>query len=283
VSPIGAPLSHRVPALPRLLCGVVALLMLSAAGPLVQRSSAGSGPPFGQAWMATRGTIGRMEASVGDATDRFFDISTSYGLGGGWGSSAASASWASAGAFRTDLAAGLIAPQVRVVMYDPEHWAATPPRERRDPVAAMRSFAEAARAAGYAVAITPHPNLVDVPGAACGRTEGESTEEAFLRCGIQGEAAAVSDVVEIQSQSLEQDAVAYRAFVQRAAVQAKASNPDVLVLSGLSTRFAMDPGVLFRAWISVRDIVNGHYLAIPEGIRPDVAAAFLTMVVHAAD
>lgn len=232
--------------------------------------------------MATRGTIGRMEASIGDTTGRFFDISTSYGLGGGWRSSAASASWASAGTFRTDLVAGVIPPEVRVAMYDPEYWADTPPRERRDPVSGMRAFAEAARSAGYAVVITPHPNLVDVPGAVCGRTQSETTEEAFLRCGIQAEAAVVADVVEIQAQSLEQDAVAYRTFVQRAAGQARAANPDVVVLSGLSTRFALDSGVLFRAWISVRDVVDGHYLAIPEGIRPDVAAGFLTMVVHAA-
>ena len=50
------------------------------------------------------------------------------------------------------------------------------------------------------------------------------------------------------------------------------------VIAGLSTRFATDPRVLVEAWMAVRDIVDGHYMAVPEGIRPEVAAAFLAQI-----
>src|SRR5438034_1150489 len=60
--------------------------------------------------------------------------------------------------------------------------------------------------------------------------------------------------------------------------QARRANPDVVVLAGLSTRFATGPDTLLNAWDSVADIVDGHYMAVPEGIRPDIAVAFLQML-----
>ena len=121
----------------------------------------------------------------------------------------------------------------------------------------------------------PVVNLVDVPGAVCGRSETETTSAAYIRCGIGAAAARLSDVVEIQAQWLEWDPATYRAFVEKAAAQARRANPDVVVLAGLSTRFAPEPQTLLSAWDAVSDIVDGHYLAVPEGISPDVAASFL--------
>jgi hypothetical protein len=237
-----------------------------------------AGPPFGQVWIGTQGTIGRIHNIQDSLAERFFDAPTSYGLGGGWQSSVPTESWASASAFIEDLDAGRIASATRAVMYDPEHWLATPVRERRDPVAAMAQFADAAREAGYAVVITPHPNLVDVPRATCGRAPDEAVEVAFLRCGIQAAAARVADVVEVQAQFLQENPSAYRALVERAAEQARAVNPDVIVLAGLSTRYAERGDVMLRAWDAVFGLVDGHYLAMPEGIRPLVAAEFLGLV-----
>jgi catechol 2,3-dioxygenase-like lactoylglutathione lyase family enzyme len=163
-------------------------------------------------------------------------------------------------------------------MYDPERWADTPVVEQRDPVAAIRAFAAAARAAGYRVIVTPHPNLVGVPGAVCGPHPAESLEDAFLRCGITAAAARVADVVEVQAQYLETDPARYADVVGRAAEQARAANPAALVISGLSTRFATTAETLVDAWTAVRAIVDGHYMAVPEGIRPEVATEFLRQI-----
>jgi hypothetical protein len=64
-------------------------------------------------------------------------------------------------------------------------------------------------------------------------------------------------------------------LVEAAAAQAREANPDVVVLAGLSTAFAPTPGTLLAAWDAVSDIVDGHYMAVPGGIRPEVAASFL--------
>jgi hypothetical protein len=129
------------------------------------------------------------------------------------------------------------------------------------------------------VVITPHPSLAEVNGAPCTATEGETVEDAFLRCGLQGQAARYADVVEIQAQFLEWDPVRYRVVVETAAAQARAANPNVVVIAGLSTRYAADPDVMYEAWDAVRDVVDGHYLAMPDHIRPEVAVDFLTMVI----
>lgn len=187
--------------------------------------------------------------------------------------------WASEAAFASDVANGRVPDGVRAVMYDPETWSATPVAEQQDPEAAMRAFAALARRHGYVVVITPHPGLVAAPGAGCSARPTETQQEAFLRCDLEGSAARYADVVEVQAQSLEADVGAYRAFVSKAARQARASNPGVLVISGLSTNFAMEPSTLFDAWQSVSDVVDGHYLNVPHGRRPRVAVGFLQSVI----
>src|SRR5262249_8039797 len=135
-----------------------------------------------------------------------------------------------------------------------------------------------ARTHGYVVMITPHPSLVTVAGAACGAEPGEALDRAFVRCGIEADAGRYADVVEVQGQDLEADPDAYRGFGATCARQARAPNPGVLVLSGLSTNFASDPSTLYEAWRSVLGMVDGHYLNVPHGQRPDTALAFLRLV-----
>jgi hypothetical protein len=235
-----------------------------------------------QIWVATRTTVGRLEAVDPGIARRFFDEPTAFALGG-WGTSVPSMAWASEAAFARDLANGVIPADVRAVMYDPEFWTATPLAEQRDPVGAMRRFASLARTHGYLVILTPHPNLTAVPGGACVHQADETIQAAFLRCRLSAAAASLADVVEIQGQFLEVDTDAYRAFVTRAADQARAAHRDVRVIAGLSTNFTDDPSVLFSAWAAVRDVVDGQYIAVPEGIRPNVAAGFLRLVADQVD
>ena len=233
--------------------------------------------PFGEVWIATRTTATNLASLDAPTSMTFLGGSTSFGLGG-WGSAAPAVAWASEARFADDLLAGRVPSDVRVVMYDPEAWAATPVDEQADPVASMRAFGHLARSHGYLAVITPHPNLATVHDAACGARPGEALEDAFLRCGIEGEAARYADVVEVQAQSLEGDPATYRRFVTAAAAQARAANPGVLVLSGLSTNYASDPSTLYDAWRSVLGTVDGHYLNVPHGRRPEIAIAFLRLV-----
>jgi hypothetical protein len=233
--------------------------------------------PFDEIWIATRTTAETLVRFDGTTSHVFLGGSTSFAIGG-WGGAVPTASWASAAAFSADLQAGTIPQDVRVVMYDPEAWDATPIGEQLDPAAAMRTFGMLARKHGYLVVITPHPNLVTVAGAACEARIGETLEEAFLRCEIEADAARYADVVEIQAQYLETNRGRYSAFVRAITAQAREANPGVLVISGLSTNFTTDPSILFDAWRSVIGIVDGHYLNVPHGRRPEVAVAFLQMV-----
>jgi hypothetical protein len=237
--------------------------------------------PFSQMWISTAKTASTLSAIDPAVSEAFLGASTSFTLGG-FGGSTLAAGWASQAQFAEDLAARRVPHGARIAMYDPEAWDATPLDEQRDPAASMRAFATLARRHGLLVMITPHPNLVGVLGAACQSAEGESETAAFLRCGVVADAARVADVVEVQGQSLEADPAAYAAFVTDAAAQARAANPAVLVLSGLSTNFTSDPHVLYRAWTSVRAVVDGHYLNVPLGRRPAVATTFLRLIARAA-
>ncbi len=237
-----------------------------------------SAPPGDQVWMATPRTIERIQRLDPGIAKLFFGRSTSYALNGGWGSATPAFAWASEAAFERDLRRDRIAPEITTVMYDPEEWDATPLNEQQHPIEAMQAFASAARSAGYRVVLTPHPNLVGVPGAECQARSNETMQAAFLRCGILAAAAEEADVVEIQTQFLEGHTQIYAAAVRGLTRQARAVNPDVVVLAGLSTRFTLDARTLLTAWVAVRNVVDGHYLAIPQGIQPWVAARFLELV-----
>jgi hypothetical protein len=164
------------------------------------------------------------------------------------------------------------------VVYDPENWKATPLREREHPVAYFRQFSARGHAYGSKVLLTPHPNLTSVPDADCVARLGESQEDAFLRCDLIGQAAQHGDMVEVQAQQLEGDPAAYRSFVERAASQARAANPHVLVIAGLSTGVAFSAKQMFAAWDSVRDLVDGYYLSITGNDRVPIALVFLRML-----
>jgi hypothetical protein len=260
---------------------VAAILLLGVTGlRAAGRTTTRDTPPFGELWIGTANTAEVLARIDPEVSHLFLGGRGSVMLGGPAGTETAMA-WASEAAFAADLAAGRIPQTVRVVLYDPEGWDATPLSERRDPATAMRAFGELARSNGFVAVITPHPSLVAVPGGACVIAEGESTEAAYLRCGIQAAAARYADVVEVQGQYLETDVAAYRGFVSAAAQQARTANPAVTVLSGISTNFTDDPAVLYTAWRSVLDVVDGHYLNVPDGFRSHVAAEFLRMVAQA--
>jgi hypothetical protein len=191
-------------------------------------------------------------------------------------------SWASCARFEADASSGAIGPDVRVAMYDPERWRQTPVEEQRDPLGAMTRFGDVARRHGYVCMTTPHPGLLSVKGSALAREADETEEAAYERSGITEAAARAADIIETQAQRLQNRPNAYRALVSATAARARAANPSVLVLSGLSTSpgFPATPQMLLDAWSSVGDIVDGHYISLAKGRYPEVMAAFLRLVLE---
>jgi hypothetical protein len=236
-----------------------------------------AGAAASQVWVVTTGTVRTLSAGAPRISARLFGSDEAIVLGIDQKHPKA-LSWANEATYEMWIREGLIPKSVTTVMYDPENWPSTPPDERRDPIGAMRAFSISARANGYRVVLTPSPSLVTVPRGVCAVGPAESIESAYVRCDIAGQAATLADVLETQAQHLETDPFAYRSFVAATAEQARAANPNVLVVSGLSTNFTESPVVLYSAWRSVRDLVDGHYLAIPMGIRPEVAVAFLRLL-----
>jgi hypothetical protein len=158
--------------------------------------------------------------------------------------------------------AGQLPAGTTAVLYDPEAWSFTPRAEQRDPEAAARQAATAAGKRGLRLILTPALNLVTVlaPGSAGPRWR------QFLDLQLAAKLAPLASILELQAQSLERDAAAYASFVTAAAAQARAANPDITLLAGLSTNPPGDVvtgGQLVAAIRATRGVVDGYWLNIP--------------------
>jgi hypothetical protein len=234
---------------------------------------------LGRRWVVVTGTIRAIAEIDAAVAARVFETSDTVALGG-WPGATNGRAWGSHAQFAADVEAGAIPDDVRVMMYDPEGWERTPLEERLDPIGSIRAFGALARSKGYTVIVTPHANLVEVPGSPHTPRRDETREDAYLRSGIVEAAAASADVVETQAQKMQRDPEAYRAFVGDTVRLARRVNADVEVLSGLSTHpgYAATVDMLTDALESVRDIVDGHYLSLAKLRRVDVATKFLSQV-----
>jgi hypothetical protein len=151
---------------------------------------------------------------------------------------------------------------VRAVAYDPELWRATPLAERIDPQRYMRLFAAAAHQHGYATILMPGRDLLAGAGP-CRQQDGEDLDAAFVRCGLAGEGARLSQIFELQTAPVELSGAQLRGFAAACARQARAANPSVVLIATLSTQ----PGgswasgwQLARAAAALRPFVQGFQL-----------------------
>jgi hypothetical protein len=154
----------------------------------------------------------------------------------------------------------------RAVLYDPEAWSFTPAAEQQNPAQAAQQAAGLAHAHGLKLIVAPALNLTTVQSGSTG-----PRWKQFLNLGLAGAMAKVADVIELQAQSLEQQTGTYADFVRAAAAQARAANPKVTVLAGLSTN---PPGApvssqqLTAAISATSAMVDGYWLNIPgQGAR----------------
>jgi hypothetical protein len=149
----------------------------------------------------------------------------------------------------------------RAVLYDPEAWPFTPGAEQRDPVSATARAAELAHGYGLRLFVAPALSLTNVlaPGKA-------PRWRRFLDLGLAAGLARDADVIELQAQSLARDTRDYASFVEAATAQARAANPRVSVLAGLSTNPPGAPVYLEHLTEAVRvtyGMVDGYWLNIP--------------------
>lgn len=182
----------------------------------------------------------------------------------------------------TDLRPAGFSRGAAAVLYDVEDWALTPAAQQRNPAEYEAAGHRLARARGVVFIAAPAMDLVRVldpsgPG---------TVAQRFLSLGLIGQAARNADIVDIQAQGLEGSSQ-YTSFVTAAAAQAKAANPDVKVLAGLSTNpagRAISAAVLAQDAESVRGAVDGYWLNIPSSgtacptcgtARPQVAVPWL--------
>lgn len=211
-------------------------------------------------WIINQGALTQLVRTFGSQrVENVFSGRCTYAVGrlahryGGWGMTPA----ASVTDSRQVAAA---ARRVRVVLYDPEDWQFTPPAQQRDPVRAIRQAAEIAQGEGARLIATPGVDLMRI------LDPGRPRYQAFLQAHIIGRAARYADAVEIQAQSAETNLSLFTSFVRRAAAQARAANPRVIVLAGISTNPSgrhVSAEQLAAAARSVQGIVDGYWLNVP--------------------
>jgi hypothetical protein len=141
----------------------------------------------------------------------------------------------------------------------------TPLEEQLHPTKYMPMFGTLAHAHGYSVIVAPALNLLTVPGADCTQREGEDLFAAYLRCGFARSAASHADAIDIQAQTYQCDTDAYAAHVKAGAGQARGSNANVRIESGLSSgRCEPNGNQLYAAHQAVAGIVDGHFMVVVE-------------------
>jgi hypothetical protein len=190
----------------------------------------------------------------------------------GW-SSTSTEHWTSFESFALAVASGEVPSYVDAVHYDDESWSQTPLAEQLHPAAFQRRFCGLAHEHGWACLTGPGQDLCGV----LSHPRGETYAQCYLDLGLAGKAARYADLVDLQAQALEaQGARVYSRFVRRAARQARAANPGVVVLGNLSPS-PNGGGVSARrlAACAKRALpyVDGYYLTVPDGEARPVAQA----------
>ncbi len=245
-----------------------------------------TGPGERSTWMLTRGALGQVlsDPTVAARLEaaRVYEILTP----GEQPLAAAGAepvvTFSAVSALRQAVDGGQLPAGTRAVLYDPEVWPYTPVAEQRNPIQAARQAAAVTRAHHLTLIVAPALDL-----ATAQPRSGGPLWRQYLRLNLAGAIARAAGVVEVQAQSLEREPRTYRAFVRGAAAQARAANPHVSVLAGLSTN---PPGAMVSSQQLAMAIrvssaaVSGYWLNVPgqgprcpacNAPRPDLARQML--------
>lgn len=196
--------------------------------------------------------------------------------------------------FANALAGCALPSTVAAVELDIEQWPYSPLSEQQTPVqtyaaahAAVLAYNQACRDGGVPLLFiaTPAINLSLL-------LDGGSSDkyQSFLNLGLARQIAENADVFELQAQGLIDDPTAFTNFVQQGAAQAKAGNPNVEILAGLSSFEGIDAGTVYQEILQTFGTsVDGYWLNTPgqtfcdagcAPVVPDVAIAILQLLLN---
>ncbi|MEY9849002.1 hypothetical protein ABH940_006106 [Streptacidiphilus sp. BW17] len=220
-------------------------------------------------WIVSGQTLTRMIAVDGTSAAKVFDTPTTYVLTeakhwdvpAGWNSTP-TADFTSYSALRTAIRHHTLDPRIRAVLYDNEHWSLTPSVEQSNPAHYDQLAAQLVHNDHLQFLASPATDLATV-------LEPNSTGgsfDAMLASGLFGQIAPYTDVLDIQSQGAEPSSTRFASYVRAAAAQARAANPHIQVLAGISTNpsgQSVTAAGIERAARSVGSSVDGYWLNDP--------------------
>ncbi len=121
------------------------------------------------------------------------------------------------------------------VLYDPEHWDATPWYEQQHPAGFIHAFGTLAAARGLRCVAAPSLDLITSSGADCPLLSGEKLSDGYLRCKIPFQANSFG-VLLCQSQSLQSNTAQFSSLINavRAGMPAQQKLWAALTSSGAS-------------------------------------------------
>jgi hypothetical protein len=221
-------------------------------------------------WIATGWNIHLLAQASPATAAHFFNVPSSYGIGGSRTASPIPAGFGTVPAlqytsyaqFAADVQAGAVAYPYRWVLYDPEDWSQTPLNEQRDPGTYLRLFAQLAHANGYQVIEAPARNLGFVAGSACPKLSTETLDQWYVRCDVAGMAAAYSDIYLLQDEANAANLYEYDWLFSQAQAQALTANPLITVDSEVTTNF----GTADQMTAAAQSVnADGFYVGIPDG------------------
>ncbi len=156
--------------------------------------------------------------------------------------------------------------QPAAVLYDPEHWSFTPSAEQLNVSLYAARFVSLARSRSETPILAPGLDLVQALSSG-----GGTLASRYLSLGIPREMAKAlgqgSGVLEIQAQSQERSAAAYRNLVAAAVAQVRTTGSSVEILAGLSTNPQGGPVTeqeLAADVAATDNLVSGYWLNVPD-------------------
>jgi hypothetical protein len=179
-------------------------------------------------------------------------------------------SFASFATMQAAIQNSTLEPGVKYVLYDNEAWSFTPADEKTAPFTFAAQALALAHAHGLQMIFTPAANLSPILSSTYTASNqlapGNGKFSGYLDLNMAGQAAAASDIVEIQGQQAEAEP-GFTSFVSQAVGQARAAAPTHPVLLGISTSIPgsgpVSAATLTSVVAATRSLVNGYWLNIP--------------------
>lgn len=166
------------------------------------------------------------------------------------------------------IAGHKVIPGVKFVADDLEDFAITPATERKNPIPAMRGFADGAESNGYRPILIPGRDLMRVPQAVCSQQPGTTISQSYLRCDLPA-AAAYAPIYVIQAAAVETNLPALLQLVQDGVAQARKANPHVTIFATLSPSpngSDVPASAVVKAADAIHRYVDGLFI---NDLRPD--------------